>query len=94
MSLTWVIREQGETLWDHLRDRPAPRGASRFVWIAAEQALVRKARARFRGELGVRPHEGYFAYYWTATRAPAPHQPGSATGEDGARRVAALRGEG
>ncbi|MEX2518280.1 MAG: siderophore-interacting protein [Paracoccaceae bacterium] len=66
MSLTWVFRERGETLWDHLRDRPAPEGDSRFVWIAAEQALVRKAKARFRGDLGVRPDEGYFAYYWVA----------------------------
>lgn len=66
MTLTWVFRERGETLWDHLRDRPAPRSASRFVWIAAEQALVRKAKARFRGELGVRANEGYIAYYWTA----------------------------
>ena len=66
MTLTWVIRERGESLWDHLRDRPAPRSASRFVWIAAEQALARKAKARFRTELGIGAHEGYFAYYWTA----------------------------
>ncbi|PZQ47989.1 MAG: siderophore-interacting protein [Rhodovulum sulfidophilum] len=66
MTLTWVVRERGETLWDHLRDRPAPRSASRFVWIAAEQALVRKAKARFRAELGVGARESYIAYYWTA----------------------------
>lgn len=66
MTLTWVFRERGEALWDHLRDRPAPRSASRFVWIAAEQALVRKAKARFRTELRIGANEGYFAYYWTA----------------------------
>lgn len=64
MRLTWVIREHGDSLWDHLRRQPAPEGTSRFVWVAAEQDLVRKAKARFRGELGLRPHEGYFAYYW------------------------------
>lgn len=68
MRLTWVLRCRGETLWDHLRERPAPQSGSRFVWIAAEQELVRNAKARFRGELGVRHHEGYFAYYWSASR--------------------------
>lgn len=53
-------------LADHLRDRPAPTSDNRFVWIAAEQELVRKARARFRNALGVGLAEGYFAHYWTA----------------------------
>lgn len=67
MSLTWVLRARGETLWDHLHDRPAPQaGGARFVWIAAEKALVRKARARFRDDLGLGSGEGYFAFYWTA----------------------------
>jgi NADPH-dependent ferric siderophore reductase len=61
-----MIRERGETLWDHLRDQPVPEGDSRFVWIAAERALVRTAKARFRDELGIRRDEGYFAFYWAA----------------------------
>lgn len=64
LSLTWVLRQRGETLWDHLQHRPAPPGPDRFVWVAAEQALVRQAKARFRSDLGLRADEGYFAYYW------------------------------
>lgn len=64
MSLDWVLRDRGDRLWRHLRDAPVPAGPSRHVWIAAEQALVRRAKQRFRAQLD--PGEGYFAYYWTA----------------------------
>lgn len=66
MRLEWLPRDEGGSLWDRLRDAPAPEGPSRHVWVAAEQALVRKARARFRGELGLRADETYLAAYWTA----------------------------
>lgn len=66
VDLTWVVRARGETLWDHLATAHLPPGTDRFVWIAAEKELVRKAKARFRDTLGVGPKEGYFAYYWEA----------------------------
>lgn len=89
MRLIWVLRERGETLWDHLRDRPAPKGDSRFVWITAERTLVRKAKARFRGALGLRPDEGYFAYYWTDAATAATHSPSGANGDHRGRHGAA-----
>jgi NADPH-dependent ferric siderophore reductase len=64
--LTWIIRNRGETLWNHLATADPPEGPDRYVWIAAEKALVRKAKARFRDSLGIGPKEGYFAYYWEA----------------------------
>jgi NADPH-dependent ferric siderophore reductase len=70
MRLTWVLRDRGETLWDYLREQPAPDGGCRFVWIGAEKELVRKAKARFRGQLGIRPDESYIAYYWSALEEP------------------------
>jgi len=66
MDLTWIIRNRGETLWNHLATADPPEGPDRYVWIAAEKALVRKAKARFRDSLGIGPKEGYFAYYWEA----------------------------
>ena len=49
---------------------PLPGGADRYVWIAAEKDLVRKAKARFRDTLGIGPKESYFAYYWEACWCP------------------------
>ncbi|MEM9128460.1 MAG: siderophore-interacting protein [Pseudomonadota bacterium] len=66
MELNWVIRNKGESLWDHLFCCSLPKSDSRFVWVAAEQKLVRRAKSRFRAELGLRQNEGYFAYYWVA----------------------------
>ncbi|WP_116086519.1 siderophore-interacting protein [Tropicimonas sp. IMCC34011] len=73
MRLRWVRRDCGETLWDHLRDMSPPAGPDRYVWIAAEKDLVRKAKARFKGEFGLGPDEGYFAYYWTAAPSRTPN---------------------
>ena len=66
VDLTWVVRNRAETLWDRLATAPVPQGQDRYVWIAAEKELVRKAKARFRDTLGIGPKEGYFAYYWEA----------------------------
>ncbi|MFN3210095.1 MAG: siderophore-interacting protein [Roseovarius sp.] len=66
MALTWLVRGRGETLWDHLSVAPLPPGRDRYVWVAAEKALVRKAKTRFRQQLGLGANEGYFAYYWEA----------------------------
>lgn len=64
MTLTWRVRARGETLWDVLEGAPLPDVPDRYVWIAAEKDLVRKAKARFRDTLGIGPKDGYFAYYW------------------------------
>lgn len=66
ISVTWLVRSEGATLWDHLQDVQAPQGDSRLVWIAAEKRLVRQAKRRFRETLGIARHEGYFAIYWDA----------------------------
>lgn len=64
IALSWIIRDRGECLWDHLEYIVPPEGTDRFVWVAAEKELIRKAKARFCGTLGIGRHEGYFAYYW------------------------------
>lgn len=64
--LTWLVRNRREALWDHLSEASVPQGPNRFVWVAAEKALVRNAKTRFRQTLGLGPSEGYFAYYWEA----------------------------
>jgi NADPH-dependent ferric siderophore reductase len=66
MDLTWLVRDRGEALWDVLATEPLPEGDDKYVWIAAEKDLVRKAKARFRDTLGIGPKDGYFAYYWEA----------------------------
>ncbi|MEC8668117.1 MAG: siderophore-interacting protein, partial [Pseudomonadota bacterium] len=66
IRLQWVVRARGETLWDQLSVMDAPEGPDRHVWVAGEQDLVRKARARFRREQGVAASEGYFANYWAS----------------------------
>ena len=64
MTLSWTVRDEGGTLWDHLQDWTVPARAS--LWIAAEKALARKARARFRDAQGVGRERSYLAMYWTA----------------------------
>lgn len=66
IALSWCVRARNEALWDCLSMAPVPQGTDRFVWVAAEKALVRKAKHRFRHVLGLDPSEGYFAYYWEA----------------------------
>lgn len=66
IELQWRVRGRGECLWDVLEHAALPDQPDRYVWIAAEKDLVRKAKARFRDGLGVGSKEGYFAYYWEA----------------------------
>ncbi|WP_375691061.1 siderophore-interacting protein [Pseudooceanicola sp. LIPI14-2-Ac024] len=63
MALTWVTRGQGATLWDHLE--AAPLEPDTFVWVAAEQALGRRAKAHFRTR-GVTAARSYLTGYWVA----------------------------
>lgn len=64
-SLHWIDRSAGESLWQALSEMPVPpAGESRFVWVAAEQALVRRAKAHFRATAGLKTAEGYFSAYW------------------------------
>ncbi|MAY87263.1 MAG: NADPH-dependent ferric siderophore reductase [Pseudooceanicola sp.] len=66
MTLTWLIRAKGEALWDRLATEPLPDSATPFVWVAAEKDLVRRAKARFEGELHLPRAQTYLAYYWAA----------------------------
>ncbi|MFT3687445.1 siderophore-interacting protein [Paenirhodobacter sp.] len=61
-ALRWVDRGG---LWEALRETPAPEGPDRFVWVAAEQDTVRRAKAHFRATAGLAAREGYFSSYWT-----------------------------
>jgi NADPH-dependent ferric siderophore reductase len=64
IALTWLVRSKGEALWDRLSHADLPEGPDPHVWIAAEKELIRKAKARFGGELGIGRTQSYFAYYW------------------------------
>ena len=66
MEITWVLREKGSELWDHLENTDLPASQDRYVWVAAEKELVRKAKKRFRDQLGLCHDRGYFAYYWAS----------------------------
>ncbi|MGP3698162.1 siderophore-interacting protein [Rhodobacter sp. NSM] len=65
MDLTWLSRRAGETLLDALRSldfdnrEPPP-----YLWIAAEQATVRAARAHFGRDPRVKGMRPYFSAYW------------------------------
>ncbi|WP_102224433.1 siderophore-interacting protein [Acidimangrovimonas sediminis] len=66
MAVEWVTRGE-EALWDRLADAPLPPpGPGRFVWVAGEQALARRAKAHFRDHRNLGRGEGYFAGYWQA----------------------------
>ncbi|NDW03879.1 siderophore-interacting protein [Jiella pacifica] len=66
MQVTWLTRGEGPGLWDEVLAVPFP-GAdeSRFVWIAAERDVARKARLHFRDGLGVPLEQTYISAYWT-----------------------------
>lgn len=67
IEVDWVLRGAGASFWQRILAAPLPApDEDRFVWIAAEQALVRRAKAHFRGALGVGRTESYFSAYWTA----------------------------
>lgn len=62
VDLRWLDRG---ALPEALRKaRVAPPGASRFVWVGAEKAVIRDARAHFRATAALTPAEGYFSWYW------------------------------
>ncbi|MCE6951500.1 siderophore-interacting protein [Cereibacter sphaeroides] len=66
ITVDWVLRDRPGAFWQRLLDAPLPPvGENRFVWIAAEQALVRRAKRHFRA-LGIAREESCFAAYWAA----------------------------
>jgi len=66
MAIRWLLRDRGESLGQWLDGRPgAAPGPETFVWVAAEQALARRARLQFR-EGGLPRTRGYFSGYWSA----------------------------
>lgn len=67
IEVDWVLRGEGASFWQRILAAPLPApDEGRFVWIAAEQALVRRAKAHFRTTLGVGRAESYFSAYWAA----------------------------
>ncbi|MGI3169819.1 siderophore-interacting protein [Pseudooceanicola sp. C21-150M6] len=84
MTVTWYLRSRNQSLWDGLSTAPMPGMPGGFVWIAAEKDLVRKAKARFRDDLGLEAKDGYLAYYWTA---PPAHAVSLATGPSEHRKA-------
>lgn len=64
-SLRWLDRSRGENLWQALHETPVPQ-EDRFVWVAAEQQLARRAKEHFRKTAALKPTEGYFSAYWAA----------------------------
>ncbi|SNR43496.1 siderophore-interacting protein [Puniceibacterium sediminis] len=65
VSITWVLRDRGETLWDHLSDADLPgAGGNGFVWVAAERDVARRAKSHFRETLGQPADRSYFSAYW------------------------------
>ena len=66
IEVAWLTRGEAGRLWDEILAVPFPAaGESRFVWIAAERELARKARLHFRDTLGVPLEETYISAYWT-----------------------------
>ena len=63
VTLDWIVRGRDGDLWGWLQrvDRLSP---DTFVWIAAEQTLIRQAKAHFKA-LGLARDRSYLAYYWT-----------------------------
>lgn len=63
VTLDWILRGRDGDLWGWLQrvDRLSP---DTFVWIAAEQALIRQAKAHFKA-LSLARDRSYLAYYWT-----------------------------
>ncbi len=66
IAVTWLTRGEAGSLWDAVAAEAFPAaGESRFVWIAAERELARRARLHFRDTLGVPAEETYISAYWT-----------------------------
>lgn len=67
IELRWIFRSEGQTLWDAIPHLDLPgAGSSRYVWVAAEKELARKAKAHFRDRMGLSRTEGYFSGYWAS----------------------------
>ena len=63
ISVEWLLRGE-DSLWDRLAALEV--GGDPFVWIAAEQDLVRRAKAHFRTAWDVPRAKGYYSAYWIA----------------------------
>ncbi|WP_172299807.1 siderophore-interacting protein [Pseudoruegeria sp. HB172150] len=65
IDVRWIMRGQGGSLWDALLEQTVPEDRDDyFVWVAAEQEFVRKAKAHFRSEYALPRTQGYFSAYW------------------------------
>ncbi|WP_138465788.1 siderophore-interacting protein [Poseidonocella sp. HB161398] len=67
ITVTWLARGEGPDLLEAMSAVALPpAGESRYVWLAAERRLVRRAKAHFRDTQGLAGAEGYFSAYWSA----------------------------
>lgn len=64
MTLRWITRGEGGGLAAALTN-VARVEDGQYVWVAAEKAVVRAAKAHFK-ELGLARDRGYFGAYWIA----------------------------
>lgn len=68
ITLDWVIRGEGGGLLEALRAEPVPEAGS-YLWVAAEQSVVRQAKEHFRAAGRVERGLNYFSSYWEAPAA-------------------------
>ncbi|MDF0598421.1 siderophore-interacting protein [Psychromarinibacter halotolerans] len=64
MSVTWLLRSEGQDLWQALMALPPRRGEGVFVWVAAEPELMRKAKKMFHNKWDLPATQGSFSAFW------------------------------
>lgn len=68
VAIDWVERRPGAGLLEALRAVPMPE-AGTYLWVAAEQSVVRQAKEHFRAAGRVERGLNYFSSYWEAPAA-------------------------
>ncbi|MGR3803759.1 siderophore-interacting protein [Marinibacterium profundimaris] len=69
IRLIWIDRSTGDSLARHLEQIEMPAPGSRFVWVAAERSVIRRAKSRIRGTEKLTRAECYLSAYWVAPPA-------------------------
>ena len=64
MSVTWLLRSEGQDLWQALMALPPRRGEGVFAWVAAEPELMRKAKKMFHNKWDLPATQGSFSAFW------------------------------
>ena len=68
ITIDWVERKPGAGLLEALRAIPLPE-AGTYLWVAAEQSVVRQAKEHFRAAGRIERGLNYFSSYWEAPSA-------------------------